>query len=133
MAYDFHIERKRDSPDSNLTPISLAECRAAVAATEGVRLFAARAHTITNPKTGEVISIPAREGDAEVFFSDGGQWHSVFRWRGDSAVFAGRVDPRDTSHPVWVAAVALATYLSAVIRGDRGEIYDLQTGEIISA
>lgn len=130
MAYDLHIERKGDSPESDPKPILLTEWCAAVASTEGVRLFAAQAHTITNPKTGEVISIPAREGDVEVFFSDGGQWHSVFRWRGDSAVFASRVDPGDTSQPVWVAAVALATRLGAVIRGDEGETYDLQTGEV---
>jgi len=47
------------------------------------------------------------------------------------AVFAGRLDPVDTSHPVWAAAVALAASLGAVIRGDEGEIYDLQTGEIV--
>src|SRR5438552_1468230 len=39
--------------------------------------------------------------------------------------------PRDASHPVWAAAVALASHLDAVIRGDEGEIYDLQTGEIV--
>ena len=131
MAYDLHIERIGDGPDSDATPIPLADWSAAVAATEGVRLFAAPSHTITNPKTGEVISIPAREGDTEVLFADSGQWHAVFRWRGDSAVFAGRFDPGDASHPVWAAAVALASRLGAVIRGDEGEIYDLQTGEIV--
>jgi hypothetical protein len=131
MAYDLHIERMGDAPDSEPTPIPLADWSAAVAATDGVRLFAAQAHTVTNPKTGEVISIPTHQGDAEVLFPDTGQWHSVFRWRGGSAVFAGRLDPGDTSHPVWAAAVALASRLSAVIRGDEGEIYDLQTGEIV--
>jgi len=133
MAYDLHIERTGDNPDSDPTPIPLADWSAAVAATEGVRLFAAQAHTITNPKTGELISIPTREGDAEVFFPDSGQWHSVFRWRGDSAVFARRFDPGDASHPVLAAAVALASRLGAVIRGDEGEIYDLHTGEILDA
>ena len=131
MAYDLHIERLGGGSDSDPTPIPLADWSAAVAATEGVRLFAAQAHTVTNPKTGEVISIPTRQGDAEVFFRDSGQWHSVFRWRGDSAVFAGRLDPGDASHPVWAAAVALAKRLGAVIRGDEGEIYDLHTGEIV--
>ena len=111
MAYDLHIERADE------TPIALSDWRAAVEATEGVRLFAAAAHTITNPKTGEVISIGAREGDTEVLFPDG-EWVSVFRGRGESAVFAARFDPTETSHPAWRAAVALATGLGAVIRGD---------------
>lgn len=131
MSYDLHIERMGSHPDSDPTPIPLAEWASAVAGTEGVRLFAAEAHTITNPKTGEVISIPSRRGDAEVFFPDTRQWHAVFRWSGDSAVFAGRLDPGDSSHPVWAAAVALAHRLDAVIRGDEGEIYDLQTGEVV--
>jgi hypothetical protein len=127
MAYDLHIERGDERP------IALSEWRAAVEATEGVRLFAAAAHTTTNPKTGEVIRIGAREGDTEVFFPDTGEWHSVFRWRGKSAVFAARFDPTETSHPVWRAAVALATRLGAVIRGDEGEAYDFQTGEVTDA
>lgn len=126
MAYDLRIERLAGSPDTDPTPILLGEWSAAVAATEGVRLFAADAHTITNPKTGEVISIPIRQGDAEVFFPDTGQWHSVFRWRGGSAAFTGRFDPGDSSHPVWAIAIALASRV-----GDEGEIYDLQTGEIV--
>ena len=126
MAYDLHIERAED------LPIALSEWRAAVESTDGVRLFAATAHTITNPKTGEVIRIGAREGDTEVLFPDG-EWHSVFRWRGESAVFAARFDPTETSHPVWRAAVSLATHLGAMIRGDEGEICDFQTGEVTAA
>lgn len=127
MAYDLHIERTEERP------IALSEWCAAVEATEGVRLFAASAHTITNPKTGEVISIGARDGDTEVFFPDIGEWRSVFRWRGDSAAFSARFDPTETSHPVWRAAVALATRLKAAIRGDDGESYDFQTGEMTEA
>jgi len=126
MAYDLHIERAGEQP------IALSEWCAAIESTDGVRLFVAAAHTITNPKTGEVISIGARDGDAEVLFP-GGEWHSVFRWRGESAVFAARFSPTKASHPVWRAAVALATSLRAVIRGDEGEIYDMQTGEVTDA
>jgi hypothetical protein len=127
MAYDLHIERADESP------IALSEWRAAVAATEGVRLFAAATQTITNPKTGEVVNIGAREGDTEVLFPGTGEWHSVFRWRGKSAAFTARFDPTETSHPAWRAAVALATHLGAVIRGDEGEVYDFQTGEVTDA
>src|SRR6478736_1444784 len=105
MPYDLHIERTDESP------IALSDWRAAVEGTEGVRLYAAKAHTITNPKTGEVISIGAREGDAEVFFPEIGQWHSVFRWLGESAAFTVRFNPAETTHPAWRAAVAMATRL----------------------
>jgi hypothetical protein len=125
MAYDLHIQRTEAIP--------LAEWQAAVSATNGVRLFAAKAHTFTNPKTGEVIGMVAREGDTEVFFPDAGEWHSVFRWHGESASFAARFSPTETSHPVWKAAVALATHLGAVILGDEGEAYDFQTGEVTDA
>ena len=118
MAYDLHIQRTEQQP------IALSEWRAAVDATEGVRLFTAAAHTITN-RLGEVIRVGARDGDAEVFFPDAGEWHPVFRWRGTSAVFSARFDPTEISHPVWRAAVALATRLRASIRGDDGETYDL--------
>jgi hypothetical protein len=122
MSYDLHIER------ASHQPIALSEWRAAVESIAGVRMFAASAHTITNPATGEVISAETCNGDAEVLFPEG-EWHCAFRWRGKSAAFAARFVPTETSHPVWKAAVALATGLGAVIRGDEGEIYDVWTGE----
>ena len=117
-------------PEEEPTPISLEEWQAAIAVTEGVRLIAAHSHSVTNPKTGEVITIPIREGDAEVFVPKHNAWSPVFRWRGGSAVFVGRVQPGDKLDPIWIAAVALASRLGAVIRGDNGEIYNLQTGTI---
>lgn len=125
MAYDLHIEREK--------PISLSEWRAAVSATDGVRLLTAQAHTITNPKTGEVVSIRARDGDAEVFFPADKKWYPVFRWRDGSAGFTPRFQPGDKSHPVWAASVSLARHLGATIRGDGGEVYDLETGKITDA
>lgn len=127
MAYDLHIERADESP------ISLWQWSEAVAATEGVRFFLGRTHTVTIPETGEVISERAREGDTEVFLPDSGEWHPVFRWRGDGAVFAASFGPTRTSHPVWRAAVALARRLGAGIRGDEGETYNLETGEAVDA
>jgi hypothetical protein len=125
MAYDLHIKR------ADASPIALSEWLAAVKAIEGLRLFSAAEHTITNPKTGEVISVDAQVGDAEVFFPDTGEWHSVFRWHGKSAVFTARFDPTKTSNSAWKAAVALATRLGALILGDEGEIYDFQSGVAI--
>ena len=83
--------------------------------------------------TGQVISIPRRDGDADVYFSDERVWYPVFRWFNGAAHVNARFEPGDSSHPVWVAAVALATRLGAVIRGDDGEVYDLQTGAVIDA
>ena len=122
MAYDLHIER------TDQKPIALSEWRAAVGSTKGVRLLSAAAHTVTNPKPGEVISMGASDGDAEVLFSNESEWRFVFRWNGVSALFAARFNTADTSHPVWQAAVALASRLNAVIRGDGGETYDFETG-----
>jgi hypothetical protein len=84
-------------------------------------LVSAEAHAFTNPKTGEVISLGARKGDAEVLFTKDREWRSVFRWQRDSAAFAAPDNPGDVSDPVWTAAVALATRLTAVICGDSGE------------
>jgi hypothetical protein len=126
MAYDLHIERSKMTGEPE--PIPLAEWRDAVAATDGVRIFAGEVHTFPLPWTKQIIHIPANEGDAEVWWPDDGAWVWVFRWRKGSASFPARFDP----HPVWAAAVKLASRLSAVIRGDQGETYDLQTGRMIA-
>jgi hypothetical protein len=134
MAYYLHIERPGDDPDSEPTPIPLAEWRAAVEGTKGVRLFAAQAHTAANSKTGEIISVRANVGDVEVYFADDNRWHAAIYWHeGSAAIPARRLQPGDTSHPVWVAAVGLASYLGAAIRGEEGEVYDLQTGKATRA
>jgi hypothetical protein len=71
----------------------------------------------------------AHEGDAEVLFPDG-EWHPVFKWFEGSGSFSAGFEPGDASHPVWAAAVSLATRLGAVIRGEEGETYQLQTGQM---
>ena len=48
-----------------------------------------------------------------------------------SAAFKARFEAGDASHPAWAAAVSLADRLGAEIRGDAGEVYDLQTGQVI--
>jgi hypothetical protein len=40
--------------------------------------------------------------------------------------------PDNVSDPVWQIAAALASHLDAIIRGDEGEIDDLNTGKVIS-
>ena len=94
MAYDLHIEERGGGR------IDLGEWRAAVASIDGVRLFSGDAHTATSSKTGTVVSIPATDGDTEVYFPDTREWLCVFRWRKGDAVFPAHCDTTDISHPV---------------------------------
>jgi len=124
MAYELHIERLTESKPGKAIPIPLDEWKAAVAATPGVRLCTAEFLPLTMPG-GATLNIPLEDGATEVSFPDTQEWQAVFRWH------KGTVSFRDTSHPVWTAAVALASRLQAAIRGDDGEAYDFQTGEVI--
>lgn len=133
MAYELHIARVRNDEQ---VPILLEAWLSAVSSSEGVRRFAGGDHKITNPKTGEIIFICARNGDAEVYFPDRNVWLSSFRWSNGAAHFNARsvMDESmrlDVSSPVWRAASALAARLDAVIRGDEGEMYDPRTGSAV--
>ena len=128
MPYELHIEGLEEKGE--VGPIPLDAWKAAVSALEGIRFCVPGVQTITNPRTGEVISIPRRDGDAEVYFPDEQTWHAVFRWFDGGVSFNASFEPGNSSHPVWSKAVVLASRLGAVIRGDDGEIYDLSTGEI---
>ena len=132
MPYELHIERLGKDKHGEAIPIPLEEWKTAVAATPGVRLCLPGVRKLIAPD-GASINIPVQDGDLEVSFSDEQAWQAVFRWHNGAASFSARFDPGDSSHPVWVAAVALASRLGAAIRGDDGESYDLQTGEIIDA
>ena len=134
MGYDLHIERTRKRPDSEPTPISIES---------GVRQSPRLKVSAYSPATFMEFSIrrPASMsafvrtmGDAEVLVPDEEQWCWVFAWVGASAKFTARGCTRgDTQDPVWASAVALASRLGALIRGDEGEIYDLRTGAIIGS
>ena len=132
MAYELHIERLGKDKHDEAIPIPLEDWKAAVAATPGVRLCTPGVRKLTTPD-GASINIPVQDGDLEVSFPGEQTWQAVFRWHNGAASFNARFDPGDRSHPVWAAAVALASHLRAAIRGDDGERYDLQTGEIIDA
>ena len=129
MAYELHITKPELNEHGLSVPIPFEDWKSAVLATQGVRLCTSGTHTATNPKTGEIISILRRDGDAEVYFPGEQAWHAVFRWHAGSASFAVRFEPGNLAHPVWATAAALASRLGVVIRGDGGEIYDLQTGK----
>jgi hypothetical protein len=130
VGYDLHIERMGADTESDPVPIPLPEWQAAISTTAGVRPAVEHAATATNPQTGDVISIELGEGAAEVFFPADAKWYPVFRWRRGSVVFSARFEPGDLSHPAWAAAVALASRLGAAIRGDEGEIYFPDDGQV---
>jgi len=132
MAYELHIERPPFNKQGEATPIPLAEWKAAVLATPGVRLCTPGIRIVTYPH-GATMNVPIQDGDLEVYFSDDQAWQPVFHWHNGAASVNARFDPGDTSHPVWLAAVALARRLGAAIRGDDGESYNLQTGEVSDA
>lgn len=122
MGYELHIERMRGELESDPVAIPLPEWEAAISTTAGVRPAVERTATFTNPQTGALISIGLGEGAAEVFFPADAKWYPAFSWRRGSVVFSARFEPGDLSHPVWAAALALASRLGAVIRGDEGEV-----------
>ena len=124
MAYELHIERCHRK-------IQLEDWKSAVARVNGVRLCS-NEHSATNPKTGEVISFPRSEGDAEICSPTDNTWRTSFYWFNGRISFKAMLLPDNVSDPVWQIATALASHLDAIIRGDEGEIYDLNTGKVIS-
>ena len=110
LAYELSIERD--------PPLALEEWRAAVQAQPRLRYEPVDSRA-TNPKTGEVITISAREGDVAMELD--GRWLNVFRWRNGRVVFrAPMQNPKD---PVAMAAFAVAAKLGAIVRGEEGETY----------
>ena len=123
MAYELHIERLGEDKHGEAIPIPLEEWKAAIAATSGVRLCTPGFQTLTAP-SGATLNIPVKDGDTEISFPDIQEWQAVFRWHKGTVSFNAKFEPGDNSHPVWAAAVALASRLHAAIRGDDGESYE---------
>ena len=131
MAYTLHIERESSRAAEKPCPIPLDDWKRALSSVKGVRLCVQKDYTQTIPGTGEVLSIPQRDGDAEVYFPAEKKWHAVFNWFNGSATFKVDCALEHLPNPIWTVAVALASQLGAVIRGDGGEQYDLGTGEVM--
>lgn len=129
MPYKLRITKRERDEFGLAQRISLADWKQAVSAIEGVRLRPPRILTGRNPKTGAEVSILSGDGDVEVYFPADRVWHLVFRWRAGRPSFIVKFKPGDLSHPAWAAAVALASRLGVVIRGEKGENYDLQSGK----
>jgi len=128
MGYSLHIER---SSGDTVTPISIDEWKSAVASVGGVRLQTAD-KTISNPaKPEQSIRMPLKEGCVEVYIPAENLWAPVITWFEGRAKFrAQRV--MDDTDPIWTAAARLAILLSANIRGDEGELYNLATGKPVN-
>jgi hypothetical protein len=122
MGYSLHIER---GSASNANPITINEWKSAVASVDGTRLKTGD-NTISNPSTGEVIRIPGKEGEVEVYLQGEDLWIAAITWFEGAATFRAP-QVMDGTDPVWAAARKLATLLGAQICGDEGECYDLDT------
>lgn len=131
MAYALHIERLVSKAAEGSTPIPLGDWKQALSEIEGVRLCEQKTYTVTIPGTGKALCIPHRDGDAEVYFPDEQKWHAVFSWFNGSASFKADIALEHLPNPICTSATALAACLGALIRGDDGERYDLQTGEVV--
>ena len=131
MAYALHLERLATRAAGKPTSIPFDDWKRALSSVEGVRLCVQKDYTITIPGTVEVLSIPHRDGDAEVYFPDEQKWHAAFNWFNGSASFKADIALERLPNPIWTAATSLASRLGAVIRGDDGERYNLQTGEVV--
>jgi hypothetical protein len=129
MPYKLRIVKQERDQFGMAERIPLADWKKAVSTIEGIRLRPPRVLTGKNPKTGAEVCILSGDGNVEVYFPAERVWHLVFRWSGGRPSFTVKFTPGDLSHPAWAAAVALASSLGVVIRGEKGEIYDLQTGK----
>jgi hypothetical protein len=112
MGYELSIEREGG--------IDVEEWRSALVrvphVTEVTEPFRA-----VNSRTGQVITIDNRPGDAAV--ETEGERVGTFRWAHGRAVFKAFNDLDARDHPVRRAATQLAAILRARIVGDGGEEY----------
>ena len=129
MPYKLSLIKKERDKFGLSARIPLEDWKKAVLAIEGVRLRPPRVLKGKNPKTGAEISILSGDGDVEVYFPAEQMWHLVFRWRGGKPSFTVKFTLGDLTHPAWATAVALASCLGVLIRGEKGEVYDLGTGK----
>ena len=116
LVRNLHIERQDAAgrPDA----ITLEEWTEAVAHTQGVRMADGDA-AVANPLTKEIVVLPNRGGDAEVFREDCHRWLRALFWTPDGMVrFA---EPGMEGDPIVPLANQLAEELHARVCDDRGE------------
>jgi hypothetical protein len=119
LAHIFHIEREQRGGDPR--PITLPEWTEAVERTDGLRMAHGDASAI-NPLTEDVIVIPNRGGDVELFRDDCQQWMRALWWTPEGTVrFAA---PATSEDPVVRTAKLLAQQLEAKVVDDDGRVYN---------
>ena len=94
MAYSLHIGRLQLSNNAKSIPIPLEHWKNALLRTEGVRLCTVDTYSIKD------ISIPHRDGDAEVHFPEKQKWHAVFSWFNGIASFKDSLALEKLPNPV---------------------------------
>ena len=120
MAYSIHIKRIADDGSPIEPPLALHEWESKVNETDGLR-FDSSARSVTNPATGQVITIIGSDGDAEMLVD--GRWLPVFRWSDGRASFNGLPSFDNPNDPIRKMAMHLAACLNARVVGDEGEFY----------
>lgn len=123
MAYSLHIKRKGG--------ILLEDWINAVENTQGVKIDDSSSE-ITNPRTGEIISIAGSKGDVSVLFQTKGfigfgkksEWVKSIRFSNGKGSFNARGDIENPKNIMHKAVSKLAKSLNAKVVGDEGEEYD---------
>ena len=116
MVRNLHIERQ--DAEGRHEAITLEEWTDAVGHVDGVRMACGDA-AVPNPLTEQLVTLPNRGGDAEVFRQDCERWMRALFWTPDGTVrFA---EPEMDGNPVLPLARKLASELRAQVHDDRGE------------
>ncbi|WP_067733150.1 hypothetical protein [Novosphingobium naphthalenivorans] len=118
LVRNLHIERQDASgrPET----ITLEEWTGAVELMEGVRMAKGDA-AVTNPLTEQVVTLPNRGGDAEIFREDCHKWLRALFWTPDGMVrFA---EPGMAEDPIIPVASKLANTLRAHVCDEDGKPY----------
>lgn len=118
MVTHLHIERQDGS--GHRKAIGLDEWTAAVKATQGVRMANGDA-AAADPVNKEMVVLPNRGGDVEVFRKDCRKWLRALFWTPDGTVRF--VEPEMKEDPILPLASELAGKLGAGIYNEEGAAY----------
>ena len=126
MVSQLHLMRLGGPENNRYEPISKDEWRAAVEATDGVRLVQGGA-LAPNLKTGTSTAlwkqIPCDAEVAVIGTGDEPTWLPLFSWQDSGSAIINRVfEPTDPSDPRTVALFALADALGACVADDKGQL-----------
>ncbi|KHK91743.1 hypothetical protein [Novosphingobium malaysiense] len=118
MVENLHIQRQ--DAEGNLTAITLEEWAEAVGRIDGIRMATGDA-AAANPLTEDVVTLPNRGGDAEVYRQDCQTWMRTMFWTPEGTIrFAAPESKDDTILPL---AGKLARELDAGIYDESGKAH----------